>query len=150
MKAPELRQMAALPLCAMLVALLCGAGWQDSFRSLPEKAERNYKAENFEQALQMYQEAQTRNPDSDTLAYNMGNTLYQLGRYDEAAAQFYLSHMLASALATVGMGTTVPEMLEELSTEGGLNATLKAHLRAAKVPETLREGLDGFQERLGL
>ena len=81
---------------------------------------------------------------------------------DEPAAQFYLSHMLASALATVGQGekqkqgqeqaqgATVPQMLAELSTEGGLNATLKAHLRKAKVPETLAEGLNGFQERLGL
>ena len=38
--------------------------------------------------MDLYQEAATRNPDSDTLAYNLGNTLYSLGRYDEAAKQY--------------------------------------------------------------
>jgi len=58
--------------------------------------------------------------------------------------------MLSSALATIGEQASVPHMLEELSTEGGLNATLKAHMRGQGANTALTEGLDAFQERLGL
>lgn len=70
--------------------------------------------------------------------------------HDEEAAQFYIARMLASALASLGPEMGVPDMLEELSSEGGLNATLKAHMHAAKTPEILRKGLDGFKQRLNL
>ena len=69
---------------------------------------------------------------------------------DAPAAQFYIAHMLSSALATIGEQASVPHMLEELSTEGGLNATLKAHMRGQGANTALTEGLDAFQERLGL
>lgn len=69
---------------------------------------------------------------------------------DATAAQFYISHMISSALATIGENASVPQMLEELSTEGGLNATLKAHMRGAGADTALTKGLDAFQERLGL
>ncbi len=69
---------------------------------------------------------------------------------DEAAAQFYLAHMLASALVTIGKPTSLAHLLAELSTEGGLNATLKAHMRTRGAPAALRDGLDAFTARLGL
>ncbi len=78
----------SIALCASIFTLFCAASWKDVFRSLPEEAEQAYRKEDFEKALQFYQEAQTRNPDSDTLAYNLGNTLYKLGRYQDAAGQF--------------------------------------------------------------
>ncbi len=69
---------------------------------------------------------------------------------DEAAAQFYLAHMLASALVTIGKPTSLPHLAAELSTEGGLNATLKAHMRERGMHAALRDGLDAFTQRLGL
>jgi Ca-activated chloride channel homolog len=82
------RRLLSLALCTAIFSLFCAASWKDVFRSLPEEAEQAYGQEAYEQALKLYQEAQTRNPDSDTLAYNLGNTLYQLGRYQDAAGQF--------------------------------------------------------------
>ncbi len=82
------RHLFSLALCVGLFMLFCAAGWKDMFRSLPEEAEQAYRQNNYEQALQLYQEAQTRNPDSDTLAYNLGNTLFKLGRFEDAAGQF--------------------------------------------------------------
>ena len=69
---------------------------------------------------------------------------------DVPAAQLYLAQMLASALATVDGQVTVPALLEELATPGGLNATLKAHMRTRGANSALAEGLDAFQERLKL
>jgi pyrroline-5-carboxylate reductase len=40
--------------------------------------------------------------------------------------------------------------LASLSTEGGLNATLRAQMNTHGTPKKLREGLEGFSERLGL
>ena len=75
-----------------------------------------------------------------------------LGQFtgDVQGAQFYIAHMLASALATITDQVTVAHMLEELSTEGGLNATLKAHMREAGANTALTGGLDGLRGRLGL
>ncbi len=81
-------RMVSFAVCAGLFLIFFAGSWTDIFRSGPELAERAYTAEKYEKALELYQEAQTRNPDSDTLAYNLGNTLYKLGRFDEAAGQF--------------------------------------------------------------
>lgn len=69
---------------------------------------------------------------------------------DLDAAQFYISHMLASALRNVNNGTTLSEMLIELSTEGGLNAALKEHMQNHGSNSILEAGLNAFKERLGL
>jgi Ca-activated chloride channel homolog len=82
------RRFVVLALCTAVFMLFCAASWKDVFRSLPEEAAQAYGQEDFEQALKLYQEAQTHNPDSDTLAYNLGNTLYKLGRFQDAAGQF--------------------------------------------------------------
>ena len=69
---------------------------------------------------------------------------------DRQAAELYIGKMLGGALNSLGTEASTADMLEELSTEGGLNATLKAHLRANGAPEALTEGLDGLKGRLGL
>ena len=69
---------------------------------------------------------------------------------DEEVAQFYLSHMIASALATIGPSSSLTQMLTDLSTEGGLNISLKDHMRTKGTQEALRDGLDRFTRRLGL
>ena len=77
-----------LLLCAALFGVFFAGRWSDMVRSLPEQAEGAYKQKDYQKALELYQEVQTHNPDSDTLAYNLGNTMYQLGRYQEARKLF--------------------------------------------------------------
>ena len=69
---------------------------------------------------------------------------------DRQAAELYIGKMLGGALNSLGTQVTITQMLEELSTEGGLNATLKAHLRDHRTPEALATGLDVLKQRLGL
>lgn len=69
---------------------------------------------------------------------------------DEGTAKSYIAHMLASALATLDGEITVDDLLAEVSTQGGLNATLKAHMRAAGARDHLIQGLEGLRGRLGL
>jgi Ca-activated chloride channel homolog len=77
-----------LVFCAALFGLFFAGRWTDMVRSVPEQAEEAYKRKDYQKALEQYQEALIRNPDSDTLAYNLGNTMYQLGRFEEAQKLF--------------------------------------------------------------
>lgn len=73
---------------AALFMLSFAGSWTDFLRSRPEQAQNAYKKGDYKKALELYQDAATRNPDSDTLAYNLGNTQYSLGQYKEAAGQY--------------------------------------------------------------
>lgn len=68
------------------------------------------------------------------------------------AAEAYLITTFSGFLG--GMKPGEPEQfaqaLHGLSTEGGLNATLRAKVEQAGVNDLIREGLDGFRPRLGL
>ena len=71
---------------------------------------------------------------------------------DKAGAEAYVIAMLGGfigALPTDGKGR-LAEALQALSTEGGLNAALRAHITDAGVLGTLHGGLDNFKPRLGL
>lgn len=71
---------------------------------------------------------------------------------DPAAAESYVVSLLSGFLAGVpadGKGR-IDEALSSLDTEGGLNQTLREHMRAGGVNERLTGGLDGFRARLGL
>ncbi len=124
----------SLALCVGLFMLFCAAGWRDLFRSLPEQAEQAYRQENYEKALQHYQEAQTRNPDSDTLAYNLGNTLYRLGRYQDAAGQFgkilEKDSTALSSQSVYNMGNSLFEMGRANNDQQMLNQALDAFKRS--------------------
>jgi pyrroline-5-carboxylate reductase len=71
---------------------------------------------------------------------------------DPKAAEQYLVAMLGgffSGLPQDGDGR-LTEALNALSTEGGLNQTLRQHMERGGVLDDLSAGLDGFRERLGL
>lgn len=53
-----------------------------------EPAQRHYDEKKYAEALQNYLEAQTDEPDNPQLHYNIGNTLYRLGKYEESARAF--------------------------------------------------------------
>jgi pyrroline-5-carboxylate reductase len=65
-----------------------------------------------------------------------------------AAAEAYVAAMIRAYLPTHATGGELALALEKLSTEGGLNATLRAVMAPAK--DDLTRGLDGFGPRLGL
>lgn len=71
---------------------------------------------------------------------------------DVQAAEAYVIAMLAGflgSLPTDGRGRAA-EALASLATEGGLNATLRAHMREGGAEDLLVQGLDSFRGRLGL
>lgn len=67
---------------------------------------------------------------------------------DATSAEAYVATMLRCYLPARAKGGEVATALSALSTEGGLNATLRAAMVPAK--STLTQALDGFQQRLGL
>lgn len=75
----------------------------------------------------------------DWLAAHSGNP---------AAAEAYVTMLIRACLPDRATGGGLAATLHSLSTEGGLNATLRAAMAPAK--ETLRQGLKGFHPRLGL
>lgn len=124
-------RMVSFAVCAGLFLIFFAGSWTDIFRSGPELAERAYTAEKYEKALELYQEAQTRNPDSDTLAYNLGNTLYKLGRFDEAAGQFgKILEKESPALtprAVYNTGNTLFQMGRQTQSQEFLKQALEAY-----------------------
>lgn len=67
---------------------------------------------------------------------------------DPAAAEAYIAAMIRGYLPERAAPGELGDALRKLSTEGGLNATLRAAMAPAK--DSLRQGLDGFHARLGL
>jgi len=67
---------------------------------------------------------------------------------DPAQAEAYVAAMIRAYLPERVRGGELAAALKGLSTEGGLNATLRAAMAGAK--DDLRRGLDGFRARLGL
>lgn len=71
---------------------------------------------------------------------------------DARGAETYVSSLFAGYfrhLPTDGDGRFA-EVISALSTTGGLNSTLREHLKREGAYDTLLSGLDGFEERLGL
>lgn len=71
---------------------------------------------------------------------------------DAPAAERYVTAMLGGTLAGLPQDgrARLEAALAALAIEGGLNATLKAHMEHAGALAALREGLDAFRPRLGL
>ena len=65
-----------------------------------------------------------------------------------AAAEAYIAAMIRGYLPERAAAGDLSQALKKLSTEGGLNATLRAAMAPAK--ETLQHGLTAFHSRLGL
>ena len=56
-----------ITLAAFFMLSFAGS-WADFLRSRPEQAQNAYKKGDYKKALELYQDAATRDPDSDTLA----------------------------------------------------------------------------------
>lgn len=69
---------------------------------------------------------------------------------DPAGAEAYVAALFKGYMSPDGSGHHFLGLLESLATEGGLNATLRARMAQAGVPETLIDAMDGLRPRLGL
>ena len=111
--------------------------WGDILRSTPEKAEKAYENENFQKALELYQQSQVNKPDSDTLSYNLGNTYYRLGDYESAAKEY--SHILDNQDAKLSsdgfynMGNTLYQIGKTKNDQESLKKSLDAYKRSIQL-----------------
>ena len=69
---------------------------------------------------------------------------------DATAADAYVASLFGGFLRPDGAPEQFQRLLTSLSTEGGLNATLRARFEDAGVPDLLRTGMDSLRPRLGL
>ncbi|MBM4351108.1 MAG: tetratricopeptide repeat protein [Deltaproteobacteria bacterium] len=68
--------------------LLIGKAVDLSAQNLLDTGIREYKAENYEEALDGLTKAKSQQPDSSLIAFYLGLTYKQMGNYNEAVAQF--------------------------------------------------------------
>ncbi len=69
--------------------------WKPPVEHRNAKGNELYKKQNYEEALKVYQDAQSDAPQKPELNYNVGNALYQQKRYDPAKGS-YQESVLAS------------------------------------------------------
>jgi len=68
--------------------LMIGEAENLSAQSLLDIGIKEYKAENYEEALEILTKAKSQQPDSSLIAFYLGLTYKQMGNYREAAGQF--------------------------------------------------------------
>ena len=69
-----------------LALVLISVVWCSAVRA--SKGEELFKAGEYDQASQFYQEALQKNPEDPVLHFNMGDTAYRKNEYEHAAAEF--------------------------------------------------------------
>lgn len=79
-------QIAMVVLPALLAGSTTGAVGRKA-AVLNRDANRAYKDKQYDKAASMYDEALTRAPESGSISYNLGNTLYREQKFGDAAAQ---------------------------------------------------------------
>lgn len=82
------RGWARLLALAVVWVALTGAVVGDRVAVEAGRALEEYTSGDYEMALRRYRNAQVEKPDSSPLHFNVGDALYKLGRFDEAAAEF--------------------------------------------------------------
>ena len=78
----------------LMVALLCPMIlcpmilWAEGREAATRNRDANqaFTETRFETAMDLYDEAQTLEPESGTISYNLGNSLYRQGRFEEATS----------------------------------------------------------------
>ena len=138
-----------LMLCAAVFAIFFAGRWSDMVRSLPEQAEQAYEQKDYQKALELYQEAQTHNPDSDTLAYNLGNTMYRLGRYQEAGKLYNRilenKNPVLSADSYYNMGNTLYQMGRATDDQQNYSQAVEAFKQAVRLDPEDRDAKYNYE-----
>ena len=72
----------------MALLILPATGFADSFDSKARDGITHYNREEFDQAAAKFQESQLATPENSNVAYNLANSHYRLGRYEEAVEAY--------------------------------------------------------------
>lgn len=72
----------------MVLLTLPATGFADSFDSKAREGVTHYNREEFDQAATKFQESQLSGPENSEVAYNLANSHYRLGRYEEAVEDY--------------------------------------------------------------
>lgn len=72
----------------LFLLLFSGNSYALSLNTKISEAEKNYKSKNYQKAYDNYQQAQIEEPDNELLKYNLGNSAYKVGKYDDAVKTF--------------------------------------------------------------
>ncbi len=95
--------------------------------SLMRRGNGLYSREDYEGALEAYEQAEVIEPDATAIHFNLGNTLYRLGRYPEAMRELELvmtdEHPRRRADAMYNIGNTFFE-------SGQLDGAIRAYTAA--------------------
>ena len=71
-----------------ILLILPATGFADSFDSKAREGVTHYNREQYDQAAAKFQESQLEQSDNPDVAYNLANSLYRLGRYEEAVEAY--------------------------------------------------------------
>ncbi|MEO0069099.1 MAG: tetratricopeptide repeat protein [candidate division WOR-3 bacterium] len=74
----------------LLLLTLTASAWAD-VKSLGRAGNSHFQRQKYEEALSFYQRAEVLEPDNLRIHYNIGNTLYRLGRFPEAVQELTLT-----------------------------------------------------------
>lgn len=71
-----------------ITCLLASSVYAQSDREKIRKANELFKAEQYEEALNLYRDAELDNPESAKIWYNIGNTFYKQEKFEEAFKEY--------------------------------------------------------------
>ena len=72
----------------LVIMMLPTTGFAGSFDSKAREGITHYNREEFDQAAKKFQESQQEKPENPDVAYNLANSRYRLGRYEEAVEAY--------------------------------------------------------------
>ncbi|MEW6088201.1 MAG: tetratricopeptide repeat protein [bacterium] len=117
----------------LIFLLFLFSGWDMPIFWKKKKADNLYSQKEYLKALDLYQDIQTNGNDKAVAGYNKGNTLYRLGRYDEAenalkkALQSKDENVLEKAHYNIG---------NALYRQGRLEEAIKSYEETLKIDST--------------
>jgi len=77
-----------LPAFLVLLLILPATGFARSFDSKAREGVTHYNREQYDQAAAKFEESHLEQSDNPDVAYNLANSLYRLGRYEEAVEAY--------------------------------------------------------------
>jgi Ca-activated chloride channel family protein len=73
---------------SIALVILSGVSWADSARSLVARGNRAYERQQYEEALEAYEQAARTRPNTPEVWFNLGNALYQQGDFQAAMSAY--------------------------------------------------------------